>query len=54
MGSLIARLEMRVTLEEFLRRFPDIRLAGPPERLESNFIGGITRLPLNLAGAGSR
>ena len=49
MGSHIARLEMRVTLEEFLRRFPRIRLAGAVERLESNFIGGITRLPLRLA-----
>ena len=48
MGSHIARLEMRVTLEEFLRRFPVIRLTGPPERLESNFISGIRRLPLRL------
>ncbi len=49
MGSHIARLEMRVTLEEFLRRFPNVSLAGPPERLQSNFISGIKRLPLNLA-----
>jgi cytochrome P450 len=49
MGSHIARLEMRVTLEEFLRRFPNPRLAGPPERVRSNFISGIQRLPLNLA-----
>jgi len=49
MGSHIARLEMRVTLEEFLRRFPNPSLAGPPERLPSNFISGIQRLPLNLA-----
>jgi cytochrome P450 len=49
MGSHIARLEMRVTLEEFLRRFPNLSLAGPPERLQSNFISGIKRLPLNLA-----
>ena len=48
MGSHIARLEMRVTLEEFLRRFPKLSLAGPPERLQSNFISGIKRLPLNL------
>jgi len=48
MGSHIARLEMRVTLEEFLRRFPNVSLAGPPERLASNFISGINRLPLNL------
>jgi cytochrome P450 len=49
MGSHIARLEMRVTLEEFLRRFPNVGLAGPPQRLPSNFINGIERLPLELA-----
>ena len=49
MGSHIAKLEMRVTLEEFLRRFPNVRLAGPPERLQSNFISGIKRLPISLA-----
>ncbi len=49
MGSHIARLEMRVTLEEFLKRYPNFELAGEPERLESNFIGGINRLPLRLA-----
>lgn len=49
MGSHIARLEMRVTLEEFLRRFQNPTLAGPPERLQSNFISGIQHLPLNLA-----
>jgi cytochrome P450 len=49
MGSHIARLEMRVTLEEFLRRFPNPSLAGPPERIRSNFISGIRRLPLKLA-----
>jgi len=48
MGSHIARLEMRVTLEEFLRRFPNVSLAGPRERLQSNFISGIKRLPVNL------
>jgi cytochrome P450 len=48
MGSHIARLEMRVTLEEFLRRFPNVRLAGSPERLQSNFISGIKRLPVTL------
>jgi len=48
MGSHIARLEMRVTLEEFLRRFPNVRLTGPPERLQSNFISAIKRLPISL------
>jgi cholest-4-en-3-one 26-monooxygenase len=49
MGSHIARLEMRVTLEEFLRRFPNVNLAGAPERLQSNFISGIKSLPVNLS-----
>ena len=49
MGSHIARLEMRVTLEEFLRRFPNVRLTAPPERLQSNFISGIKHLPISLA-----
>jgi cholest-4-en-3-one 26-monooxygenase len=49
MGSHIARLEMRVTLEEFLRRFPNVRLTAPPERLESNFISGIKSMPISLA-----
>ncbi len=48
MGSHIARLEMRVTLEEFLRRFPNVRLAGPVERVQSNFISSIKRMPVRL------
>jgi cholest-4-en-3-one 26-monooxygenase len=48
MGSHMARLEMRVTLEEVLRRFPNLRMTGPPERLHSNFISGIKRLPMSL------
>ena len=49
LGTHIARLEMRVTLEEFLRRYPRVRLAGPPERIYSNFISGIDRLPVTVA-----
>ena len=49
MGSHMARLEMRVTLEELLKHFPNLRLLGPPERLHSNFISGIKRMPIRLA-----
>ena len=48
MGSHMARLEMRVTLERFLKKFPGLSLAAPPERLHSNFISGIKRLPIHL------
>ena len=49
MGSHMARLEMRVTLEELLVRFPNLHLKSPPERLHSNFISGIKRMPIELA-----
>ncbi len=48
MGSHIAKLEMRVTLGEFLRRFPKVHLMGPPERLQSNFISAIKSMPVSL------
>ena len=48
MGSHMARLEMRVTFEELLTRFPQMSLLGPPERLHSNFISGIKRMPVSL------
>jgi cholest-4-en-3-one 26-monooxygenase len=47
-GSHMARMGMRITLEEFLGRHPSLGLAGPPARLHSNFISGIKRLPLTL------
>jgi cytochrome P450 len=46
MGAHLARLEVRVFLEELLPRLESIELAGPPERLASNFSGGLKRLPL--------
>lgn len=47
-GSHMARLEMRVTFEELLARFPKLRVKGPVERLASNFINGIKSLPVAL------
>jgi cytochrome P450 len=51
LGAGLARLEIRVMFEELLRRFPSIELAGPPERLRSNFIGGIKHLPVRYIPA---
>lgn len=47
-GSHMARLEMRVTLEELLERFPNLRVSGPVQRLASNFINGVTSMPVSL------
>jgi cytochrome P450 len=46
LGSGFAKKELRVMFQELFRRFPDIDLAGPPERLRSNFINGVKHLPV--------
>ncbi len=46
LGAGFARLELRVMFEELFRRFPDIDMDGPAERLRSTFIGGIKHLPV--------
>lgn len=45
LGAAFARLQMRAFFTEFLA-LPQVELAGEPRRLTSNFINGITRLPL--------
>jgi cytochrome P450 len=48
LGVHLARLELRVYLEELLQRVDSIELAGEPRRLRSNFTNGLTRLPVRL------
>jgi cholest-4-en-3-one 26-monooxygenase len=48
LGAQLARLEIRVLLEELARRAPRIAALGAPDRLRSNFIGGIKHLPVRL------
>ena len=44
----MARLEMRVMVEQVMQRIPDLELAGPPERLCSNFVAGIKHMPVRF------
>jgi cholest-4-en-3-one 26-monooxygenase len=46
LGANLARMELRLILTELLTRVPDLELAGDPEYLVSNFIGGIKHLPV--------
>jgi cytochrome P450 len=46
LGAHFARLQMRIFFTELLARLPGIELDGEPVRLTSNFINGITHLPL--------
>jgi len=48
LGAWLARLEMRVALEELLPRLADIEIVGPVQRLRSNFIRGIKHLPVEV------
>jgi cytochrome P450 len=50
LGAHLAKMEIRITFEELLGRGVDIELAGPPERLRSNFFNGIKRLPVRVTG----
>jgi cytochrome P450 len=50
-GAELARLELRIVLPALLRRFPDLALAVPPERLAFRrlaFVHGIDALPVRF------
>jgi len=46
LGANLARLEIRVLFEELASRLPGIEMAGPVERLRSNWTNGIKRMPV--------
>jgi cholest-4-en-3-one 26-monooxygenase len=48
LGANLARAEIKIMVREFLRRFPDVELAGEPRRMRSDFINGIKHLPVRL------
>jgi cytochrome P450 len=54
LGANLARREMTVMFREILRRLPDLEITGPPERLRSNFIHGIKRMPCAFTPGGAR
>ena len=49
LGAHLARLEVRVYLEELVSRVARIELAGDPVRLRSNFANGLRHLPIAVA-----
>jgi cytochrome P450 len=48
LGVHLARLEVRVFLEELVSRVATLELAGEPQRHRSNFTNGLTRLPVRV------
>jgi cytochrome P450 len=48
LGAYLARLEMRVMLEELLPRIRSLEVTGPAPRVRSNFINGVKNLPVRV------
>ena len=48
MGNRLAEMQLRIVWEEILRRFEKVEVVGPVTRLKSNFVRGITDMPVVL------
>ncbi|MEM7208093.1 MAG: cytochrome P450 [Pseudomonadota bacterium] len=48
LGMWLARLEVRVLMQEFVKRVKSVEQAGEIACLRSNFVGGIKKLPLRI------
>ena len=46
-GAHLARLELEVAYRHLLPRIEELEIAGPVDRLQSNLVGGIKRLPIH-------
>ena len=48
MGNRLAELQLRILWEELLKRFDNIEVVGEPERVQSNFVRGYSKLMVKL------
>jgi cytochrome P450 len=49
LGAALARLELKILLEETLARYPNMELAGKPQYVESPFLYQLKTMPVRLA-----
>ena len=48
LGTALARLELNILLEETLKRYPRMEMAGTPEHVEAQFVNQLRSLPVRL------
>jgi cytochrome P450 len=48
LGAALARLELKILLEETLKRYPDMEMTGRPVFVESAFLNQLKSLPVRL------
>ncbi len=53
LGTALARLELRVMIEETLKRYPEIELDGVPAPAQALFVNQLKTLPVRLGPAAS-
>ena len=48
LGANLARLEIRIALEKLIPRLEHVEFAGPMDRVQSSFLGGVKRMPIRF------
>jgi cholest-4-en-3-one 26-monooxygenase len=48
LGASLAKAEIKATMRQLVERLPDLELAGPVNRLHSDFVNGIKRMPVSF------
>jgi cholest-4-en-3-one 26-monooxygenase len=48
LGASLARTEIRATMRQIVERMPDLELAGPVNRLHSDFVNGVKTMPVRF------
>jgi cholest-4-en-3-one 26-monooxygenase len=51
LGTALARLELRILIEETLKRYPEIELDGEPQYAATQFVNQLKTLPVRLRPA---
>ena len=53
LGASLARAEIRATMRQLVERLPDLELAGPVNRLHSDFVNGVKTMPVRFTPTAS-